>query len=33
MAKSFNELAYDLKDFIIEKHANYKGLKHMALQR
>lgn len=33
MAKSFNELALDLKDFIVEKHANYRGLKHMAMQR
>lgn len=33
MGKTFNELALDLKDFIIEKHANYRGLKHMSLQR
>ena len=33
MAKSFNDLAYDLRDFIVDKHANYRGLKHMSLQR
>ncbi|MBO5434227.1 hypothetical protein J6A31_00190 [bacterium] len=33
MAKSFNELAADLRDFIIEKHSNYKGLKSVSLQR
>lgn len=33
MAKSFNDLALDLKDYIVGKHANYRGLKHMSLQR
>lgn len=33
MAKSFNDLALDLKDYIVDKHANYRGLKHMSLQR
>lgn len=33
MAKSFNDLAYDLRDFIVDKHANYRGLKHMSMQR
>lgn len=33
MAKSLHELALDLKDFIVDKHANYRGLKHMSLQR
>lgn len=33
MAKSFNELAADLRDFIIEKHSNYKGLKSVSIQR
>ena len=33
MAKSFNDMAGDLKDFIIDKHSNYKGLKHLSLQK
>ena len=33
MVKSFNDLAYDLRDFIVDKHANYRGLKHMSLQK
>ena len=33
MAKSFNELASDLKDIIIDEHSNYKGLKNVATQR
>ena len=33
MAKSFNELADDLKEFIIEKHSNYKGLQSVSTQR
>ena len=33
MAKTFNELALDLKDYIIEKHSNYRGMKHMSMQR
>ena len=33
MVKSFNDLAYDLRDFIVDKHANYRGLKHMSMQR
>lgn len=33
MAKTFNELALDLKDYIVEKHANYKGLKNISMQR
>ena len=33
MGKTFNELALDLKDYIIDKHSNYRGLKHMSMQR
>ena len=33
MAKSFNDMAGDLRDFIIEKHSNYKGLKSVSVQR
>ncbi len=33
MAKTFNELALDLKDYIIDKHSNYRGMKHMSMQR
>ena len=33
MGKTFNELAQDLRDYIVDKHSNYKGLKHMSLQR
>ena len=33
MCKTFNELAQDLRDYIVDKHANYRGLKHMSLQR
>lgn len=33
MVKTFNELAGDLKNFIIDEHSNYKGLKNVSLQR
>ena len=33
MGKTFNELAQDLRDYIVDKHSNYRGLKHMSLQR
>jgi len=33
MAKSFNDLAADLREYIIDKHSNYKGLKHVSLQK
>lgn len=33
MTKSFNELAGDLKDFIVEEHSNYRGIKNISLQR
>ncbi len=33
MAKSFNDMASDLREYIIEKHSNYKGLKHVSLQK
>lgn len=33
MAKSFNDMAADLREYIIDKHSNYKGLKHMSLQK
>lgn len=33
MTKSFNELAGELKTFIIDEHSNYKGLKNVSVQR
>ena len=33
MGKTFNELAQDLRDYIVDKHSNSRGLKHMSLQR
>lgn len=33
MTKSFNELAGELKDFIVDEHSNYRGIKNISLQR
>ncbi len=33
MAKSFNELGQNLKEYIIDGHSNYKGLKNVAMER
>ena len=33
MGKTFNELALDLKDYIIDKHSHSRGVKHMSMQR
>lgn len=33
MTKSFNELAGELKAFIVEEHSNYRGIKNISLQR
>ena len=33
MAKLFNELGQNLKEYIIDCHSNYKGLKNVAMER
>lgn len=33
MGKSFNELAQHLKQYLIDCHSNYKGLKNVATER
>lgn len=33
MAKTLHELSNELKDFILDSHSNYKGLKNVSVER
>lgn len=33
MAKTLNELSNELKDYILDAHSNYKGLKNISVER